>query len=98
MKMSGNNVFKSGRDVVEDLLRSGRPLSSSTEVNIAKVKEMVTEYRHLRCWTTMDKGLRKFLPVEVGISTSEAHEINIKPVAASSPSRCKISMLELGKP
>ena len=46
----------------------------------------------------MDKGLRKFLPVEVGISTSEAHEINIKPVAASSPSRCKISMLELGKP
>ena len=27
--------------------RSGRPSPSSTEVNIAKVKEMVTEYRHL---------------------------------------------------
>ena len=27
--------------------RSGRPSTSSTEVNIAKVKEMVTEYRHL---------------------------------------------------
>ena len=27
--------------------RSGRPSTSSTEVNIAKVKEMVTENRHL---------------------------------------------------
>ena len=36
------NAFKSGRDVVEDLPRSSRPSTSSTEVNIAKVKEMVT--------------------------------------------------------
>ena len=35
--------FKSGRDVVEDLPRSGQPSTSSIEVNIAKVKEMVTE-------------------------------------------------------
>ena len=35
------------RDVVEDLPRSGRPSTSSTEINIAKVKEMVTENRHL---------------------------------------------------
>ena len=35
-----------GRDVVEDLPRSGWPLMSSTEVKIAKVKEMVTENRH----------------------------------------------------
>jgi len=41
------SAFKSGRDLVEDLSRSGRPLTSSTEVNINKVKEMVTENRHL---------------------------------------------------
>ena len=41
------SAFKSGRDVMEDLRRSGRPSTSSTEVNIAKVKEMVTENRHL---------------------------------------------------
>ena len=32
---------------MEDLPRSGRPSTSSTEVNIAKVKEIVTENRHL---------------------------------------------------
>ena len=41
------SAFKSGRDVVEDLPRSGRPWTSSIEVNIAKVKEMVSENRHL---------------------------------------------------
>ena len=41
------SAFKSGRDVVEDLPRSGRVSTSSTEVNIAKVKEMVNENRHL---------------------------------------------------
>ena len=41
------NAFKSGRDVVEDLPHSGRPSTSSTEVNIAKVKDMVTENLHL---------------------------------------------------
>ena len=41
------SAFKSGRGVVEDLPRSGRPSTSSTEVNIAKVKEMVTENHHL---------------------------------------------------
>ena len=34
-------AFKSGRDVVADLPRSGRPSTSSTEVNIVKVKEMM---------------------------------------------------------
>ena len=38
---------ESGRDVVEDFPRSGRPSTSSTEVNIAKVKEMVTGNCHL---------------------------------------------------
>ena len=33
------STLKSGRDVVEDLPRSGWPLTSSTEANIAKVKE-----------------------------------------------------------
>ena len=41
------SAFKSGQDVVEDLPRSGRPSMSSTEVSMAKVKEMVTENRHL---------------------------------------------------
>ena len=41
------NAFKSGRDMVEDLPRFGRPSTSSTEVNIAKVREVVTENRHL---------------------------------------------------
>ena len=38
--------------------RSGRPLTSSTEVNIAKVKEMVTENRNL--------SLRE-IPVELSV-------------------------------
>ena len=33
--------IQSGRDVMEDLLRSGQPSTSSTEVNITKEKEMV---------------------------------------------------------
>ena len=41
------SAFKSGRDVVEDLPHTGRPSTSSTQVNIAKVKEMVTKNRHL---------------------------------------------------
>ena len=40
-------AFKSGRDVMEDLPGSGRTSTSSTEVNIAKLMEMVTENRHL---------------------------------------------------
>ena len=40
-------AFESGRDVVEDLPRPGRPSTSLTEVNIAKVKEIVTENRNL---------------------------------------------------
>ncbi|XP_045498234.1 protein GVQW3-like [Colias croceus] len=39
-------AFKNGRDVMEDLQRSGRPSTSATEVNIAKVKEIVTENPH----------------------------------------------------
>ena len=36
------SAFKSARDVVEDFPSSGWPSMSSTEVNITKVKEMVT--------------------------------------------------------
>jgi len=53
------SAFKSGRDVVEDLPRSGRPSTSLTEVNIAKVKEMVNENRHL--------SLRE-IPAELSVS------------------------------
>ena len=41
------SAFKSGRDAVEDFPRSDRPSTSLTEVTIAKMKQMVTEYRHL---------------------------------------------------
>ena len=41
------SAFKSGRDVVKDLPRSDQPSTSSTEINIVKVKEMATENRHL---------------------------------------------------
>ena len=41
------SAFQSGRDVVEDLPRSCRPSTSLTEVNITKVKEMVTENSNL---------------------------------------------------
>ena len=40
------SAFKSGRDVLGDLPRSGRPSTSLTEVNIAKVKKMVTKNPH----------------------------------------------------
>ena len=42
-----HSAFKSGLDELEDLPRSGWPPTSSTEVNIAKIKEMVTENRYL---------------------------------------------------
>ena len=41
------SAFTSSPDVVEDLPRPGRPSTFSSKVNIAKVKEMVTENRHL---------------------------------------------------
>ena len=40
------SAFKSGQDVVEDLPCSGWTSTSSTKVNIPRVKEMVTENRH----------------------------------------------------
>lgn len=40
-------TFKEGREVVEDLSRSGRPSTSSTYENIDKVKEIVLENPHL---------------------------------------------------
>ena len=55
------SAFKSGRDLVEDLHRSGWPSTSSTEVNIANVKKMVTENRHL--------SLR-----EIAVELSVSHE------------------------
>ncbi|XP_050317891.1 protein GVQW3-like [Bactrocera neohumeralis] len=37
--------FKEGREEVNDLPRSGRPSTSSTEENVDKIKEMVLENR-----------------------------------------------------
>lgn len=38
-------AFKDGREVVEDLPRSGRPSTASTEDNVDKIKERVLENR-----------------------------------------------------
>lgn len=38
--------FKEGREEVNDLPRSGRPSTSSTEENVDKIKQMVLENRH----------------------------------------------------
>ena len=53
------SALKSGRDVVEDLSRSGWSSMSSTEVNIAKVKEMMTENRHLSLRETAAEFVEK---------------------------------------
>jgi hypothetical protein len=39
-------ALKRGRHVMEDLLHSGRTSTFATEVNIAKVKKIVTENPH----------------------------------------------------
>jgi hypothetical protein len=39
-------AFKCGRDVTEDLPRCGRPSTSATGVNIAKMREIVIENPH----------------------------------------------------
>ena len=51
---------------MEDLHRCGRPSTSSTEVNIAKVKEVVIENRHL--------SLRK-IAVELSVSQKSIRTI-----------------------
>ncbi|KAJ8949088.1 hypothetical protein NQ318_016992 [Aromia moschata] len=39
--------FKAGREIVEDVLRSGRPSTSTTADNIDKIKTLVLENRHM---------------------------------------------------
>ena len=63
---------------MEDLPRSGRPSTSSTAVNIAKVNEMVTENRYLNL---------RVITAELYVSHESIHTIlsdclNIKRVAA----------------
>ena len=62
------SAFNSLRDVVEVLPRSGRPSTSSTEVKIAKNKEMVTENRHLSL---------KEIPAELSVSHDTQNLTNI---------------------
>jgi len=44
---SGWNVFSGGRESVTDKERSGRPATSRTEENIAKVSQILRENRQL---------------------------------------------------
>ncbi|XP_037959096.1 protein GVQW3-like [Teleopsis dalmanni] len=39
--------FKEGREVIKDLPRSGRPSTSNTEKNVAKIKKFVLEDRRM---------------------------------------------------
>nr|XP_036223834.1 protein GVQW3-like [Bactrocera oleae] len=39
-------AFKDGRETVEDMPRSGRPSTCTTDANIKKVNEIVLENRH----------------------------------------------------
>ncbi|XP_037955147.1 protein GVQW3-like [Teleopsis dalmanni] len=39
--------FKEGREVIEDFPRSGRPSTSNTEENMAKIKKIVLEDRRM---------------------------------------------------
>ena len=39
-------AFIKGLEIVEDMFRSGRPSTSSTDENIEKVKEIVLDNRH----------------------------------------------------
>ena len=85
------SAFKSGRDLVEDLPRSGRPSTSSAEVNIAKVKEMVTVNHHL--------SLRE-IAAELSMSPESIRTIlndclGIKRVAAGLVSKDHLTRLSL---
>ncbi|KAJ8947600.1 hypothetical protein NQ318_010112 [Aromia moschata] len=58
--------FKAGREIVEDLPRSGRPSTSTTADNIDNIKTLVLENRHM--------SVRE-LGQERDISTMSAHII-----------------------
>ncbi|XP_018371295.1 PREDICTED: putative uncharacterized protein FLJ37770 [Trachymyrmex cornetzi] len=61
--------FKDGREIVEDLPRSGRPLTSNTDKNIDKVKKIVLANRHVS-----DKEIASTL----SISSGSVHHILTK--------------------
>lgn len=71
-------AFKSGRDVMEDLPRSGRPSTSATEVNIAKVKEIVTENPH----STLREIATELSVSHESIRTILTNNLGMKHVAA----------------
>jgi [histone H3]-lysine36 N-dimethyltransferase SETMAR len=75
-------AFKSGRGVMEDLAPSGRPSTSATKVNIAKMKEIVTDnpYSTLR---QMAIFLTKLSVSFVSIRTILTINLGIKHIAAS---------------
>ena len=51
-------VFLTSRDVVEDLSRSGRPSTSSPEVNIAQVKEKLSGEYYLSVMKCLREQIR----------------------------------------
>lgn len=71
-------AFKSGGDVMEDLPRSGRPSTSATEGNIAKVKEIVTENPH----STLKEIAAELSITHESIRTILTNHLGMKHVAA----------------
>ncbi|XP_037959306.1 protein GVQW3-like [Teleopsis dalmanni] len=58
--------FKEGREVIEDLPRSGRPSTSNTKENVAKIKKNVLEHR---------RKTEKAIACDLNISNGSVHHI-----------------------
>ena len=85
------SAFKSGRDVVADFPRYGQSSTSPTEVNIAIVKDMVTENRHL---SLREIAANVFVPHE-SISTILNDCLGMKRVAARLVPKYHLTRLSL---
>lgn len=90
MYMSGTKRSHSFvRDVMEHLSQCGRPLTSSTEVNIATLKKIVIEYRH----SSLREILTELYVSHESICTTLKQHLFMKHVAARLVSK-KLNLLQ----